>query len=110
MKQQFIVNENRPGLLLFFAGWGCDENLFAERAPSGYDYMLCYDYSSMDFDFSVLANYQSIRLMAWSMGVWVAAKTFLDKPFNWEMKMAINGTLSPKDDCNGIPKAIFEGP
>ena len=109
MKQQFIVNENHPGLLLFFAGWGCDENLFAERVPSGYDYMLCYDYSSMDFDFSVLANYQSIRLMAWSMGVWVAAKTFLDKPFNWEMKMAINGTLSPKDDCNGIPKVIFEG-
>lgn len=109
MNQQFIHQTNQSKLLLFFAGWGSDEHLFSYPAPEGYDYMLCFDYTTMDFDFSRLVPYQSIRLMGWSMGVWVASIIFSGKEMPWEKKTAINGTLFPKHDSLGIPKHIFEG-
>ena len=43
MKQVFIKKENNPELILFFAGWGSDENLFCRDIKEGYDYMLCFD-------------------------------------------------------------------
>ncbi len=66
-QQLFIKKENSPHLLLFFAGWGSDENLFRRTVAEGYDCLLCFDYSLLD-------GYREIRLLAWSMGVWVAGQ------------------------------------
>ena len=74
MKQLFLKKEGNPGLLLFFAGWGADEHLFASPVAEGYDCMLCYDYASPAFEAAGLAGYRSIRLLGWSMGVWAAAE------------------------------------
>lgn len=109
MKQIFLKKEGNKNLLIFFAGWGADENLFNCKAAKGYDYMLCFDYSSLDFDFSEIKEYSNIRLLAWSMGVWAASQTFMDKDLPWEMRIAINGTNTPIDDNHGIPVAIFNG-
>ena len=75
MKQRFIKKENNPRLLLFFAGWGSDERLFDRPVADGYDYLLCFDYRSPDFDYALLDGYREIRLLAWSMGVWAAGQT-----------------------------------
>lgn len=109
MEQRFILREGNSSLLLFFAGWGSDECLFTRPAAEGYDYLLCFDYRNPDFDYSQLEGYQSIRLLGWSMGVWAASQTFSGKDLPWEMKLAVNGTLTPIHDTTGIPEAIFNG-
>lgn len=109
MKQIFLRNEGNERLLLFFAGWGADEHLFDEAVQAGYDYMICFDYTTLDFDFSLLQPYREIRLLAWSMGVWAATQTFAGREIPWEMKVAVNGTSRPVDDRYGIPVAVFRG-
>lgn len=109
MKQLFLKREGNPNLLLFFAGWGADEHLFDRPVPPGYDYLLCFDYRTPHFDTTLLGNYQSIRLLAWSMGVWAATRALSGLQLPYQMKLAVNGTSCPIDDCQGIPEAIFQG-
>lgn len=109
MEQRFILRKGNPALLLFFAGWGSDERLFDRPVAEGYDYLLCFDYRTLDFDYSRLEGYQSIRLLGWSMGVWAASQTFAGKELPWEMKLAVNGTITPVNDMTGIPEAVFNG-
>jgi malonyl-CoA O-methyltransferase/biotin synthesis protein BioG len=94
-------------LLLFFAGWGMDERPFLEYLPSDRDCMICYDYRSLAFDGSMLAPYGEIRAVAWSMGVWAAARTLSGRHVT--ESIAINGTPWPVDDERGIATAIFRG-
>lgn len=108
MKQTFLIQKQHPRLLIFFAGWGADANLFRNYLPEDCDYLLCYDYRSMYFDASLLKPYRKIHLVAWSMGVWAASQVLsgLDLPF--EERIAVNGTPFPVDDHRGIPKALFQ--
>ena len=59
MKQVYIVHENHPKLLLLFAGWAADETPFKQYRPKGMDYMVCYDYRTLDFDKSIFDRYRS---------------------------------------------------
>ena len=54
MKQSYIIHEHHPRLLLFFAGWGADETPFKMYRPAASDFMVCYDYRTLDFDASGL--------------------------------------------------------
>ena len=107
MECKFWHNDKNKRLLIFFAGWGSDENLFPPPAAVGYDYMLCYNFCNQDFDFSIIEKYEGIVLIAWSLGVWAAEKTFagadMGHAVNWVRKIAVNGTPSPKNDIFGIP-------
>lgn len=109
MIQKFIYHTSQSKLLLFFAGWGADEMLFPNTPPEGYDLMLCYDYTDACFDYSLLAPYKEVRLMAWSLGVWSAATTLTGQNLSFSECIAVNGTPSPIDDLYGIPSAVFEG-
>lgn len=101
-------------LLLIFGGWGSWPGLF-----SGYDYpddtdvLLCYDYRDMDFDTALLDGYADIRVIAWSMGVWVASRVLSGYGTARRLpvagSIAVNGTMFPVDDLRGIPVKIFEG-
>ena len=73
MKQIYLIHEHHPRLLLFFTGWGADETPFKTYRPTDSDYMLCYDYRTLDFDASLLTEYTDIRVVGWSMGVWAAS-------------------------------------
>lgn len=109
MKQQFIIKNNRKHLLLFFAGWGMDEKPFLHIRPTDKDWMICYDYRSLDFDKSLLHHYTDITVIAWSMGVWAASqvmKRYPDLPVS--QSIAINGTLYPIHENKGISPSIFE--
>ncbi len=110
MKQYFIHKENHPHLTLFFAGWGMDEHPFQDYSPRESDLLICYDYRSLHFDFSVLEGYHSIRLIAWSFGVWAAAHALQHAPaLPIAESIAVNGTLTPVHNTQGIPQAIFRG-
>lgn len=107
MKQLFLRKDGQPNLLLFFSGWGAEEILFDPPAMEGFDCLLCYDYRSLDHDDSLLAPYSGIRLLAWSMGVWVAATVLSGKALPWTFRLAAGGTTTPVDDRKGIPEDIF---
>lgn len=109
MKQHIIRSGKTPALHLFFAGWGMDHRPFTCLANDQEDLMICYDYTDMTFDYSLLAGYGQIRLSAWSMGVWAAAVTFQNKAIIFRSRTAINGTHTPVHDTCGIPISIFEG-
>ena len=109
MKQIYLIHEHHPRLLLFFAGWGADETPFKTYRPADSDYMLCYDYRSLDFDASLLTEYTDIRVVGWSMGVWAATRVMARTPLPVSRRIAINGTPFPIDETCGIPPAIFQG-
>ena len=110
MKQHFIIKNNQKHLLLFFAGWGMDETPFLQIHPTDKDWMVCYDYRSLEFDAGILQEYSEITLIAWSMGVWAASQIMKQYPsLPLSQSIAINGTLYPIHETKGITPAIFEG-
>lgn len=110
MKQHFIIRNNSKHLLLFFAGWGMDETPFTDMHPADSDWMICYDYRSLEFDESLLKGYSEITLVGWSMGVWAASRIMELYPgLPVSRSIAINGTLHPVSESKGIAPAIFEG-
>lgn len=110
MEHIYIRYRGSDRLLLVFGGWGTDARLLSMPLPEdGTDIMLCYDYRSLDFDPSLLSRYRGIRLLAWSMGVWVASRVLASLPLPWERRVAFNGTPFPVDDHRGIPVGVYEG-
>lgn len=110
MKQHFIIRSNSKHLLLFFAGWGMDETPFTDMHPADSDWMICYDYRSLEFDESLLRGYSEITLVGWSMGVWAASRIMELYPgLPVSRSIAINGTIYPIDESKGIAPTIFEG-
>ena len=101
--------QKTPRLLLFFAGWGMDEHPFLQDAPPDSDFMICYDYRTLDFDTSPLAGYTVIDVVAWSMGVWAASQVLSKVSLPIRRRIAINGSPFPIDEKRGIPPAIFMG-
>ena len=109
MKQYFIEQRHLPSLTLFFAGWGMDERPFLHYHPADRDLLVCYDYRSLDFDFSLTERYEDIRVVGWSMGVWAASQVLGRSCLSITDSLAVNGTMTPVDDSRGIPDAIYEG-
>jgi pimeloyl-[acyl-carrier protein] methyl ester esterase len=112
MKTVWMRNDGSDELLLFFNGWGMDHRiaafLFGECGNSFTgDFLACHDYRSLlpQTDFHPLRQrYRRITLVAWSFGVWAAryaGPAFVDRA------IAINGTLHPVSDTDGIPPDVF---
>lgn len=109
MKQQFIIKENHPVLLLFFSGWASDSTPFTAYHPQGCDFMICYDYRDLTFDYSTVGSYSKIYAVGWSMGVWAGAHILSPLRDKICGSVAINGTRYPSDNERGIPELIFNG-
>lgn len=58
-------------LIVFFAGWGCDEGQFGYLRDES-DVLMIYDYDGerLDFDFS---RYEAVDVLAYSVGVFMAS-------------------------------------
>ncbi|MFZ7305838.1 DUF452 family protein [Avibacterium avium] len=99
--------DNNPNLIIYFAGWGTPASAVSHLAlPENTDLLLCYDYQDLIFNVD-LSPYSQIRVVAWSMGVWVANQVLGQTPL--VSATAINGTGKPCDDAMGIPQAVFIG-
>ena len=106
MKTKFYDHQGEH-LIVIFAGWGTPLDAVTHLIlPTAHDLLICYDYQdlTLDFDFSA---YQQIRVVAWSMGVWVAERVL--QGITLQSATAVNGTGLPCDDSFGIPYAIFKG-
>ena len=107
MKKLWINKRNAPELLLFFNGWGMDEKPFKHLAlDNELDVLMIYDYTILG-DIPELDDYKTVHLVAWSLGVFAAAKVLAGEKFT--SSLAINGTLKPIDEGEGIALAIFQG-
>lgn len=108
MKQVYIINENHPQLLLFFAGWAADETPFKQYRPKDMDYMICYDYRTLDFDKSIFDRYRQINVVSWSTGVWVGSLILSQTPQDKIFSLAFNGSTLLIDNLEGIPVKTYQ--
>lgn len=106
-------------LLLCFAGWSASPELFRRLTADGpdgenadTDVWICYDYRDLSFPATIDA-YETIRIVAWSLGVWVAEQLFSGPLGAYRplltSAVAVNGTGRPIDHRYGIPETVFQG-
>ena len=112
MKYKWLNKKNNPKIILFFNGWGMDENVVKHFDCEDYDVLMFYDYNTLetDFDWNLLNNYPKKNIIAWSMGVMVGncLAPSLALPPGEGTKIAINGTLKPIDAEFGIHPKIYD--
>ena len=108
-----IYKQTKAGnskLLLVFSGWATSPEVFRHLEPEpDTDIWICYDYRGMEFEGEALSRYPEIRLIAWSLGVWVASVVFGKRQIPFTEAIAVGGTLYPVHDQWGIPETIFRG-
>lgn len=98
--------ETDKDLLIFFNGWGMDDNVINHLSAIDYDLVTVFDYEKpIDLQLYMSKNYRKKILIAWSFGVYMAAISIKDYKFDYTI--AINGTLKPIDCTNGIDPEIF---
>ena len=110
MKSKFIHRKNNNKLILFFNGWGMDESVVSHIENDSFDVCVFFHYDN-EFDLNIkeIDSYKEVYVVAWSMGVWGAAKALQNTNIKIHKSIAINGTLLPVNDENGIPVSIFKG-
>ena len=104
------IKAGNSKLLLVFSGWAASPEVFRhlETEPDT-DLWICHDYRGMEFEEEALSCYREIRLIAWSLGVWVASVVFGKRQISFTEAVAVNGTPCPVHDRWGIPETIFRG-
>ncbi len=108
MNQLWLNKQNNPKCVLFFNGWGMDENAVSHLKAEDYDVLSCNDFSPLQ-EVEDLSQYQDLYLVAWSLGVWAAANTPNIAKLKFTKATAINGTLHPVHNQQGISPAVFAG-
>ena len=92
MKRKWITKEGNRVLTLFFCGWGMDERTVQHVRRMG-DLLLFYDYRDISGeDAPEVEGYESVRVVAWSMGVWAASVLLSRWNIPVSCRVAINGT------------------
>ncbi len=107
--QTSLVELQSKDCLIFAAGWGMDPKPFSGLTAGNYDILMLYDYNSLaKVELLELKDrYRQLHLLAWSMGVWVAATIFEEQKDLFASTTAVNGTLRPIDDKYGISEKDF---
>lgn len=105
MREIWLRKNGSKRLVIFFSGFASDEKLLQNFKDFGdVDFLMLCDYSSLDFP--NLPSYESVQVVAWSFGAWVA-NYFRDKIKNARSFTCINASPFAVDDECGIPYAIF---
>lgn len=104
MQFNWLNKQNNETIILFFNGWGMDAGCVTALACTGFDLLEIHDYSTIA-SLPELSAYKQTILVAWSLGVFVAAQCRIPA----DLAIAINGTLRPLDEHYGIQPAIFQG-
>lgn len=101
-----LEKNNSENLILFFCGWGMDENPFSILNNTS-DVLYVYDYTTPEFDVFDFSAYKKVDLLAFSYGVYASSIANLSN-VKLNSRTAINGTLIPVDDKLGVPIRQFE--
>lgn len=103
--QYFYQNNHSQYLIVFFAGWGCDENQFTNLVDQK-DILILYDYQdlNLNFDFS---KYKNIDVIAYSAGVFIASIFSSILP-HIRKKIAVCGNPYLFDDKLGVSEETIQ--
>lgn len=107
--QYYYQNNDSRDLIVFFSGWGCDYNQFADLHDLK-DVLILYDYQDLELDFD-FSRYENIYVIAYSAGVFIAS-IFADKLPNVRQKVAVCGNPYLFDEKIGISREnilVFKG-
>ncbi len=105
MKSAWLHRTGHPRVLIVFAGWGMDEAPFRRLTSDLWDVLVYYDYRCLD-EVPCLSEVESFPervLLAWSLGCSAANRVAQDRRWTFARAVAVNGTLVPEDDQEGIP-------
>ncbi|MGE4559396.1 MAG: DUF452 family protein [Desulfobulbus sp.] len=110
MQTTWLKQGKHRQCILFFAGWGMDSTPFGAVPAGAHDLCMVYDYRQLaPVDLTPFAAYEQLHLIAWSMGVWVAARLLAGERARFASLTAIGGTLHPIDQKKGIPPENYQG-
>ena len=108
MQSAWLHHNKHRECILFLAGWGMDPAPFQALPTGDCDLYMIYDYRQLGpISLEPFAGYARLHLIAWSMGVWVAAHLLADQTTAFASCTAIGGTLTPVDKQLGIPPEIY---
>jgi len=109
MKTYIRRREKNNSLVVIFAAWGTDENVFVPFCNDEFDFILFYNYSAdQALVLPEMKTYQKITIIGWSLGVWAAEYLSAATGIIPDVTIAVNGTPVPLDDHYGIPPRSFE--
>lgn len=109
MKTTFLHRAGNSRLLIYFDGWSRDAECMNFLNPGAFDVLEVCDYTALEDLRPLAAGYESRHLIAWSLGVWAAARTEEVFPLHPDSALAVNGTLAPVDAEYGIAPDVFDG-
>jgi pimeloyl-[acyl-carrier protein] methyl ester esterase len=107
MNKHWINKVNNPKCILFFNGWGMDENAVLHLNNDHFDICMFNNYNHIPNLSDSFTNYQSVFVIAWSMGVWMASEVLSNTKIAVQKSIAINGTPCPIHNQYGIPENVF---
>ena len=61
MKYKWLNRRENKKIILFFNGWGMDENVVKHLDSEDYDVLMFFDYKTLDTDFDLLNNYSESK-------------------------------------------------
>ncbi|MCR9012453.1 DUF452 family protein [Gabonibacter chumensis] len=107
MRRVWLKKNGNKRVILFFSGWGLDERAVSHMTGES-DVLMLYDYRNIEGEKApVLNGYESIDVIAWSMGVWAASVLLPLWNLPVDRSTAINGTERPVDNLYGIPLHVY---
>lgn len=110
MKTYIRRREKNRQLVVFFGGWGSDENTFVPLCNDEFDFIMFYNYSADEaLILPEMKTYDRITVIAFSLGVWAAEYLAGKIKIKPDLTIAVNGTPVPADERYGIPLNIIEG-
>lgn len=108
MRTLWLEPRGRPSALVCFAGWAMDDRPFRRLTSAEFDVLICYDYRDLatahqEKALQEVNAYACQTVVAWSLGC--AAAEHIMPHLGWTpgQAVAINGTVTPEDEEEGIP-------
>lgn len=107
MNKIWITRQESQNCILFFNGWGMDENAVSHLDAGDFDICMLNDYNPILPLDERLDEFSAVYVVAWSLGVWAAAKLLDNSGLTISKAIALNGTQRPIDVNYGIPPLMF---
>lgn len=104
--RKVLIDNEAQNLIVFFAGWGCDEKQFVNLKDAKSNVLILFDYQNLELNFD-FAKYNKMSLIAYSAGVFVASIMGNKLP-RFEKKIAVCGNPYLFDEKWGLNKKTVE--
>ena len=107
MNKIWLNRQHNRRCILFFNGWGMDENAVNHLEIGNFDICMFNDYNPVSTLDETVSEYEEIYVIAWSLGVWAAGQALHKSRIKPTKSIALNGTQIPIDTENGINPELY---